>query len=111
MKLRLLRGRILIREDRRHSSIIIAPTGDPRATVTHRGEVLAVGPPVETQHYDPATRRSTFHEVPLHYKVGDFVQFHFEATEKGRTMTWGEWEGVLCMAQREIDAVLESAGV
>ena len=107
MKLRLLRGRVVIREDRQHSSIIHVVDNDPRATVTHRGEVLAVGPPVETEHYDPKTQRSTFHEVPLHYAVGDTVQYHFEATEAGRTMTWGEWEGVLVMAQREIDGVVE----
>ena len=107
MNLRLLRGRVVIREDRRRSSIIETIDNDPRATVTHRGEVLAVGPPVQTEHYNPITQRSTFHDVPLSYSVGDVVQFHFEGTEKGRTFSWGEWTGVLCMAQREIDGVIE----
>jgi co-chaperonin GroES (HSP10) len=46
-------------------------------------------------------------EVPLNFAVGDTVGFHFEATEKGRTTDWGEHRGVLVMAQREIDYVLE----
>jgi co-chaperonin GroES (HSP10) len=98
MTLRFLRGRVVIREDKRHSQIIITVDNNPRATTTHRGIVLAVGPPVLT---------SKGAEIPLFFKVGDIVQFHFEATEKGRTFSYGEWTNVLCMAQREVDCVIE----
>lgn len=98
MKLVPMRGRIVIREHKQTSSVIHLVDNDPRATVTHRGTVLAAGPPVLLDSGAP---------VPLDFDVGDVVQFHFEATEKGRTTTWGEHEGVLVMAQREIDAVIE----
>ena len=98
-----LRGRVVIREHKEASRIVtIIDTRDPRGDLTvsrtHRGTVLAMGPPVLTDDG---------HEVPHGFAVGDVVQFHFEATESGRTTTWGEHEGVLVMAQREIDAVLE----
>ena len=96
-----LRGRVIIREHKERSSIIIDPGRSDlqeRSITTHRGTVIDVGPPV-------------FHEcgveVPLGFKPGDVVQFHFEATEKGRTVDWGDHRNVLVMAQREIDAVIE----
>ena len=96
-----LRGRIVIREHKERSSIIIDPGRSDlqeRSITTHRGTVIDVGPPV-------------FHEcgveVPLGFKPGDVVQFHFEATEKGRTVDWGDHRNVLVMSQREIDAVIE----
>ena len=94
-----LRGRVVIREHKERSSIISDPgRADERSITTHRGTVIDVGPPV-------------FHEcgveVPLGFKPGDVVQFHFEATEKGRTVDWGDHRNVLVMAQREIDAVIE----
>ena len=94
-----LRGRVVIREIKARSSIILDPgVFDPRAQTTHRGQVIAVGPPVLTLKGA---------EIPLDFKAGDVVQFHFEGTEKGRTVTWDGHEGVLVMAQREIDAVIE----
>ena len=102
--IRPLRGRVVIREHKEPSRLVTIidttdPRGDPHAaTLTHRGTVIAMGPPVLL---------TSGAEVPHHFRVGDVVQFHFEATESGRTTTWGEHEGVLVMAQREIDAVIE----
>lgn len=96
--IRPLRGRVVIREDKRHSSIIEIVGVDPRTITTHRGTVIAVGPPVLLD---------SGAEVPLHFKAGDVVQFHFEATEKGRTTDWEDERGVVVMCQREIDAVIE----
>jgi co-chaperonin GroES (HSP10) len=94
----LLRGRVVVREQKKPSSLIEIVDNDPAATVTHRGVVLALGPPVRTPKGGA--------EIPHGFKVGDVVQFHFEATEKGR-MT--EWDGApaVVLAQREIDAVIE----
>lgn len=61
--------------------------------------MLAVGPPL--RHHPSGV------EIPLGFVVGDVVEFHFEATEKGRTTDWGEHRGVLVMAQREVDGVWE----
>ena len=93
-----LRGRVVIREDKSHSSIIEVVGVDPRSITTHRGMVIAVGAPVLTD---------SDAEIPLHFGPGDIVQFHFEATEKGRTTVWEGEPGILIMAQREIDAVIE----
>jgi co-chaperonin GroES (HSP10) len=95
---RPLRGRVVIREHKQSSDVIRIVGGNPREEKTHRGTVIDVGPPVLTLKGA---------EVPLHFKPGDVVQFHFEATEKGRTTCWNGEDGVLVMAQREIDAVLE----
>ena len=98
-----LRGRVVIREHKEASRIVtIIDTRDPRSDLTvsrtHRGTVLALGPPALTDEG---------HEVPHGFGVGDVVGFHFEATEAGRTTTWGDLDGVVVMAQREIDYVLE----
>ena len=98
MKVRPLPGRVIIREIKERSSIIVDPgRWDERAVTTHRGVVIDATPFVFPNGV----------EAPLDFEVGDTVQFHFEATEKGRTVTWGEHDGVLVMHQREVDAVLE----
>ena len=101
--IRPLRGRVVIREDKRLSSIIEVVGVDPRSITTHRGTVIAVGPPV---FLDDQVETSP--EVPLDFKVGDIVGYHFEATEKGRICDWGDHRDVLVMSQREIDYVLSS---
>ena len=99
--IRPLRGRCVIREEKRRSSIIVDPgftEHGARDITTHRGVVLAMGPPGEIY---PGV------EVPWLFTIGDVVQFHFSMmTEKGRTVTWGDHEAVV-MAQDEIDAVIE----
>jgi co-chaperonin GroES (HSP10) len=95
---RPMRGRVVIREHKQASTVIHIVGGDPREEKTHRGTVIAVGPPV---------LHESGVEVPLLFGVGDVVQFHFEATEKGRTTSWNGEDGVCVLAQREIDAVLE----
>lgn len=93
-----LRGRVVIREDKKRSGVIIDPgIANEREIKTHRGVVLALGPPVEAF---PGVY------VDHGFKVGDTVQFHFEGTEKGRIADW-DGEPALWMAQREIDAVIE----
>ena len=97
---RPLPGRVVIKELKARSGLILDPgRADERAVTTHRGLVIDATPFVFP---NGAT-------VPLGFGPGDIVQFHFEATEKGRTVTWGEHEGVLVMHQQEVDAVIEGA--
>jgi len=93
-----LRGRVVIKEHKQSSSVIHVVGGDPREETTHRGLVLAVGPGVYRDGV----------EQPPEYRPGDVVNFHFEATEKGRTIDYEPlgWAGVLVMAQREVDAII-----
>lgn len=98
MRVRPLPGRVVIKEDRRLSTVILlGHSPDDRTVTTHRGTVIDAEPLVLPNGA----------VVPLDFKVGDVVQFHFEATQKGRTTTWNGHEDVLVMAQREIDAVIE----
>ena len=92
-KIRPLRGRVVIREIKPKSSIIIQPDAgmyneyaayDER---THRGRVLAKGSP-------PLTDAG--HEVQgCDFEPGDLVEFHFAGTEKGRTAPWEDGEPAL----------------
>ena len=94
-----MRGRVVVREEKARSSIIVDPgIADPRAIKNHVGIVIAIGPPVLLDSGVP---------VPHHFKPGDRVRFHFEATEKGRINKWEDGEDALYLAQREIDAVVE----
>jgi co-chaperonin GroES (HSP10) len=97
-----MRGRVVIREHKEASGLVHLidtrdPRGDPTVPRTHRGTVIAVGEPVLL---------TSGAEVPLFFKAGDVVQFHFEATEEGRKVDW-DGEPCVVMAQREIDAVIE----
>ena len=106
-KLHCLRGRVVIRPIAEHvSSLVIDPyvhigDGEYReySEKTHRGEVVAMGPPVLT---------SKGHEITHGFRVGDVVQFHYESTEKGSRLTWTDGSTCVVRAQREIDAVIES---
>lgn len=94
-----MRGRVVVRELKERSSLVIDPgRWNEREVTTHRGVVLAVGAPVRTE---------SGAEVPHGFKPGDVVRFHFEATEKGRIAPWEDGEPALWMAQREIDGVEE----
>jgi len=113
MILRPLRGRVVVREDRRRTSVIIDPLmGNPREETTHRGVVLAMGAPAYAcRHLDALGRCQSLTckhpEVPWGFSTGDTVQFHFAGTEKGRTVDWTDGEPALWLAQHEIDAVVE----
>ncbi len=104
--LQCLRGRVVIRPEKPGAhSLVIDPyvhlgDGEYReySERTHRGTVVALGPPVLT---------SQGHEIAHGFKVGDVVQFHYEATEAGSRLRWPDGETCVVRAQREIDAVIE----
>jgi co-chaperonin GroES (HSP10) len=109
MSVRLLRGRVVIREDHkadfRHFPHIIVP--DPLTThnkdavaegrTWHRGTVLAMGEPALTP---------TGAEVDPGFQVGDSVVFHFSHNEKQWTRPWTDGELAVWCPQWCVDAVL-----
>ena len=113
MKVTPRRGCVVVREDRRRSTVIIDPLiEDPRYTTTHRGTVLAMGAPalgcLDVDKMGRCQSLTCKHvEVPHGFRVGDVVQFHFAGTEKGRTAPWTAGEPALWLAQPEIDAVID----
>lgn len=106
--MRLLRGRVLIREDLKadtsHFSRIIAPDVSTkhdekavaRARTWHRGVVLQIGPPA-------MTRKGV--EVPHGFAVGDVVIFHWAHAESMWTIDLGEGL-VVAVPQECVDAVI-----
>ena len=104
--IRLMRGQVVVRE-LEEKSPIWRPDPSPRQVKTHRGEVLALGKPAQVQHYDTETQRSTFHEIPHGFKVGDVVQFHFEHHQEGWTVMWEDGKKATYLAQHNVDAVIE----
>jgi hypothetical protein len=104
MKVRLMRGQVVIREEAvQPSNALWTPEPGARRVKTHRGRVLALGPPARlTEHPDSP-------EVPHGFRVGDVVQFHFGAmgTQEARTRTWTDGHPATWLTQAEIDAVWE----
>lgn len=108
-RIRPMRGQVVVREmtpdtDPEGKSITLW-CSDPRSrdVKTHRGVVLALGPPARvTEHPDSA-------EVPYGFGVGDVVQYHFAAvgTQASRTRAWTDGEPATWLCQAEIDAVWE----
>ena len=95
--MRVLRGRVVVREtEQKFSSVILTPNYNPREEKSHRGVVLAVGAGAYTK---------LGVEVPIDVRVGDIVNFHFEGTEKGRTAPWTDGKNALWLMHREVDAV------
>jgi co-chaperonin GroES (HSP10) len=91
---RPLRGRVVVRENRRPSSILWTPGGAERERTSHRGTVLAIG---------PAMRTRKGREVPHDFAVGDEVYFCLEYLEKPRSFP----DDVVVLAQEEVLAVVE----
>jgi co-chaperonin GroES (HSP10) len=106
--IRVLRGRVIVREDLRadteHYRHIIVPDvstqHDPDAIAVartwHRGTVLAMGAPA-------LTKKGV--EVPHGFAVGDQIYWHFVHNERSWTLTWIDGERAVALPQSCIDAV------
>jgi co-chaperonin GroES (HSP10) len=94
-----LRGQCVVREVFETSKSIWTPTPNPfdRDQKTHRGVVLALGPPSLVKG----------REVPWGFSVGDTVLYHWEHNEKGSTADWGDVKDAKWLMQREVDGVVE----
>lgn len=114
MTMQLLRGRVAIRplEPRYHGVLVLPDTAYDteratqksrglRAQSSHRGRVLALGPPARTAKGDAP--------VPHGFVVGDEVVFVYalSGTEQSRTSTWTDGEPVVWIAQEEVIAVVD----
>lgn len=99
MTVRLLRGQVVVREIRAHASstIWVPEPSNPRDVRSHRGRVLALGPPA-------TTRKGA--EVPHGFDLGDEVVFHWNRREKDFTRPWIDGEDASWVSQEEIDAVV-----
>ena len=110
MKIRLLPGRIVIREDyaadHAHLRHILVPeialgTDDKDALAKkrewHRGKVLAVGAPAKTEKGA---------EVARGFEVGDEVIFHWTHLERAWTIEWIDGERACVVPQEAVDAVV-----
>ncbi len=97
--MRILRGRVVVREEKKLSTTIWTPDEKEDEQRIHRGVVLGVGEGAFTKKGVP---------VDPGVLVGESVYFHFEGTEKGRTALWTDGKPALYLAQREVDAVVES---
>ena len=97
MTWRPMRGQVVVREVYEHHSIWTPTPSNPRDVTSHRGIVLALGPPSIVGGV----------EIPHGFKVGDTVLYHWEHNEKGSTAAWGDVPDAKWLMQREIDAVVE----
>lgn len=94
--IRPMRGQVVIEEIvDQPSRALWTPTPGARQVKTHRGRVLALGPPARTP---------SGVEVAYGFGVGDVVQFHYEFLEK---LARNEWEGqkALWIPQQDVDGV------
>jgi len=101
MRVRLMRGQIVVRELANPTGSATLWTPDPRArdVKTHTGKVIAVGPPA-------LTRRGA--EVPMGFVAGDTVQFHFTHHQDAATRPWPEdGEPATWLPQHCVDGVWE----
>ena len=94
-----LPGRVVVHEVDRRSSIIHMVDGNPRDQTSHRGIVVAMGPPARTPRGDAP--------VPHGFSVGAEVVFVYGEgpVESGRQGMWGDRK-VLWISQEEILAVI-----
>lgn len=109
MKVRLLRGQVVVREDKdaefRHLCILVPGPSTkhdkdavPRSRAWHKGTVLAMGEPMRTEKGV---------EVEPGFDVGDTVFFHFDHHEKSWTRPWVDGEEAVWVPQWCVDAVEE----
>jgi co-chaperonin GroES (HSP10) len=103
MKIRPMRGQVVVREVEMTSPVLWTPSPSQRDVSTHMGEVLALGAPARL------TEHPSSPEVPHGFRVGDLVQYHFGAmgTQEARTRTWSDGKPATWMTQAEIDGVWE----
>lgn len=104
MKIRLLRGRVAMREDRSRSAILFTPDESESdrkyKTKVHVGTVLGMGPPQLTKKG---------HEITPNYAPGDKVYFVFgrEMVEAGREIPWEDGLPCYIVAADEVIGVVE----
>lgn len=98
--MKLLRGRIVIREIREPRGPLWTPDPNPKVVHTHVGRVLAMGPAALS------SSRAEAREVAPGFVVGDVVQYHFTHLEKLATNLWEDGKKAHWIPQENVDAVI-----
>ena len=98
MKIRPLRGQVVIRETKATTGPLWTPDPNPREVHTHTGRVLAMGPPARTP---------TGAEVAPGFQPGDLVQYHFTHNQENATNTWEDGALAHWIPQENVDGVWE----
>ena len=113
-RMRLMRGQVVIREERAAARLdgLWVPDANPDHTHTHVGTVLSLGPPALCCTVDKMGRcvsRTCKHvEVPHHFDVGDRVIYHFIHHQSAWTMPWTDGRPATYVPQTCVDAVIEA---
>ena len=96
--IRPLRGQVVVRENEAtRTGLLWHPAPGQRQVKTHRGVVLAMGPPA---------RDKWGNEIAPGFKVGDEVSFHWEMNEEAHTREWPDDGKPACwVRQYAIDGV------
>jgi co-chaperonin GroES (HSP10) len=98
--IRPMRGQVVVRlSEPPASAALWTPEARPRDVRTHRGVVLAMGPPART---------AGGVEVEPGFAPGDVVQFHFEHHQETATNMWTDGEPATWIPQSSVDGVWES---
>lgn len=97
--MRLLRGRVVIREITGRSTVLWTPAPGLRDVRTHVGRVLAMGPAALS------ASRADAREVEPGFVVGDVVQYHFTHLEELATNFW-DGKRAHWIPQENVDAVI-----
>jgi len=111
MSVRLLRGQVVIRERERASETIWTPAEHASKVRTHRGTVLALGPPAlrSSMRWDATEREWIFRqiEVPHGFAAGDEVIYQFVHHQQNWTREWVDGKPATWVPQEAVDAVIE----
>lgn len=101
MKVRLLRGQVVVRETTPPASQTLwMPEEKARQVKTHRGVVLGMGPPALFGKFGV--------EVPYDFQVGDEVSYHFVHHAEAHTRPWPlDGLDATWVPQHAVDAVWE----
>jgi hypothetical protein len=103
MKIRLMRGQVVVREvTRARSSLLWTPDPTARQQKTHTGVVLGLGPPARLT--DHPNSPEVFHG----FQVGDIVQYHFTSHQEAATREWTDGKPATWIPQMNVDCVWES---
>jgi co-chaperonin GroES (HSP10) len=98
MKIRPLRGQVVVREIPHEASAILWTPTNPRAVLVHRGRVLAMGPPAQTA-------RGV--DVPHGFSVGDEVLYSHQIHERSFARPWTDGEAASWVPQEAVSGVVE----
>lgn len=98
MKIRLLRGQVVIREITAQSSLLWSPVLKGRDIQIHRGTVLAKGPPMLFNNK---------YEMDHGFEVGDEVLYIWVHNESTYTREWEDGQPASWIPQQAIQGVIE----